>query len=81
MSLLCGLPHTATGVPEKWSIGRLITFDRLSYVRIGFINESGRHLLDDLSAEATRAGVCPNHVRILRGQVALYFLNGRKTGG
>jgi hypothetical protein len=73
MSLLCRLPHYANGLPEKWSISRLLTFDRVSYVWYGQLDGSVRDLLDGLSAEATRTGICPNHVRILRGTIADFF--------
>lgn len=77
MPLLCPLPHRATGLPEGWSYVRLSDYLRLSQLRYGRLSGPQRRVLDDLSAEATRAGVCPNHVYILREFVARTFVPGR----
>jgi hypothetical protein len=69
-SLMCRLPHRANGIPEEWLIWRFIGAYCLPSVRERQFTESGRNLLDLLRSEATRAGVCPNHVRILCGFVA-----------
>lgn len=68
-AIMCRLPHWPNGLPQGWGLGRLIAFDRLSYVREGFLTGPQRDLLDNLSTEAVRAGVCPNHLRILRGLI------------
>ncbi len=75
-SPLCKLPHRPNGLPEGWGIGRLVDVDRMSYVWQGQLTEPQRRLLDDLSAEATRTGVCPNHVRILRYYVTSALYSG-----
>src|SRR5689334_25362319 len=69
-SLMCRLPHRANGVPEEWLAWRFIGTYCLPDVRERQFTESGRNLLDLLRGEATRAGVCPNHVRLLCGLVA-----------
>lgn len=81
MPLLCPLPHYPTGLPEGWGLNRLSRAHAVSDVWFrqfdGFIGL----FLDYLSAEATRAGVCPNHVFIMRFYVARTFREGRETSG
>jgi hypothetical protein len=74
-TLLCKLPHGPNGHVEEWHFARLRRNDVLSDVWEGCITGPQRDLLDHLSAEATRAGICPNHVRYMRLYVASAFAN------
>jgi hypothetical protein len=73
-ALLCRLPHKPNGLPEGWSVGRLIDIDRLSYLRRRQLTDAQRRIFDDLSAEAARTGICPNHLRILLSIVTRAFI-------
>jgi hypothetical protein len=79
MSILCSLPHGPTGLPKGFSIQRILQRVRMSDVWRGRLDESQRHLLDDLSTEATRAGICPNHRYILCEFVASSLVGGRSA--
>lgn len=70
---MCRLPHGPDGRSEERAILRLWESYRVPDVRRGFLSESQRRVLDDLSAEATRAGVCPNHVRSMCRIIAISF--------
>jgi hypothetical protein len=64
-TIMCRLPHRSDGRFEERAILGLWESYRVPNVRGGFKSESVRNLLDNLSAEAIGAGVCPNHVRVL----------------
>ena len=74
-TLLCKLPHGPNGHVEEWHFTRLRKLDVLSDVWEGRCTESQRDLLDRISAEATGAGVCPNHVRYMRFYIASALAN------
>lgn len=76
-TLLCRLPHTASGAPKGWSIGGLVSFERLLHVRVGLLNGIQRDLVESVSAEAIRSGTCRNHVSILRGYITDSFIGPR----
>lgn len=69
-ALMCPFPHGHNGLPQKWGVGGILGRMRMSAVRERQLTESGRDLLQHLSAEATRTGVCANHVYILRAAIA-----------
>lgn len=73
---LCRLPHGANGRIEESQLWRLWSSYRVPRMREGFLSGSQRDLLDDLSAEATAAGVCPAHVQILRNVIAITIGHG-----
>jgi hypothetical protein len=75
--IMCTLPHGANGRVEERAILRLWQSYRVPVMRDGFVSESGRKLLDDLSTEATRAGICPNHLHVLRCFVAIALYRAR----
>jgi len=79
MPILCSLPHGPTGLPKGFSVERILQRVRMSDVWRGRLNESQRRLLDDLSAEATRTGICPNHRYILCEFVASALVCGGAT--
>lgn len=74
-TLVCRLRHGPTGTPEGWNVGGIIRSQRLSGLWEGQFSGSESNFLERLSAEARTAGVCPNHVRILR-----YVIAGVITG-
>ena len=75
--ILCSLSHWTTGVPKGWSIGDILRIDRLSSLWRGQSTDARWDILEHLSAEALRAGVCPNHVRILRYRITQTFVDRR----
>lgn len=76
-SVLCCLPHYPNGLPKGSSLSRCLDASRMSHVWAGQLDGSLRDVLVDLSARATAAGVCPNHVYLMRYQLARIFVGER----
>jgi hypothetical protein len=74
--VMCTLSHSPSGLPKGWTLGRSLNSDRMSDVWKRRISPADWHMAEHLSAEAGSKGVCPNHVRILRAEIARALAGG-----
>ena len=76
-AIMCSLRHDHRNLPLGFGIAAISGRIRMSKLWEGQLNGSESALLDGLSAEARRAGICPNHVYLLRSEMARIFVGQR----